>query len=236
VDVVQVSPDGRELRALLGAALGGHHSPLGGAAAPTPQQESGPAARRLLGIVGAPGSGKSTLAVALASLLPDAVVVPMDGFHLADVELRRRGVLERKGAPETFDGWGYAALLERLRRAPRAGEIVMAPGFERDLEQPLAGAIPVPTAASRIVTEGNYLLLDTPEWRAARSALDEVWFVRTDDDVRRQRLVARHIAFGKPPHAARAWVDAVDEPNARLVAESADRADLIVDLSDWQPG
>ena len=38
-------------------------------------------------------------------------MVPLDGFHLADVELERRGLRDRKGAPETFDADGYAALL-----------------------------------------------------------------------------------------------------------------------------
>ena len=106
----------------------------------------------------------------------------MDGFHLADVELDRRGLRDRKGAPETFDGWGYAALLARLRDRP--DHDVMAPEFERDLEQPLAGAIAVPAATTLVVTEGNYLLLDDPPWRAVRAELDAVWHVVTDDGVR----------------------------------------------------
>src|SRR5690606_2471025 len=75
-----------------------------------------PGERRLLGLVGAPGAGKSTLAQALADALgPRAQVVPMDGFHLANAELARLGRAERKGAPDTFDAAGYAALLRRLR-------------------------------------------------------------------------------------------------------------------------
>ena len=189
--------------------------------------------RMLLGITGAPGSGKSTLARTLAGFAADVAVVPLDGFHLADVELARRGLLDRKGAPETFDAWGYAALLARLRSRP--DHVVMAPGFERDLEQPLAGAVPVPPAASLVVTEGNYLLLDEPAWRSARATLDAVWHVVVDPAVRRPRLVARHVAFGKSPAAAAAWADRVDEPNALLVEAARDRADLLIDLTDWQP-
>ncbi len=183
--------------------------------------------RFLLGITGAPGAGKTTLAERLVRE-HGAVHVPMDGFHLADVELDRRGLRDRKGAPETFDAWGYAALLARLRARP--DHVVLAPGFERDLEQPIAGAIPVPPDAGLVVTEGNYLLLDEPPWRAVRDQLDAVWHLRADDAVRRARLVARHVEFGKTPAEAEAWVDRVDEPNARLVEACADRADLVVEL------
>ncbi|MBU2075684.1 MAG: nucleoside/nucleotide kinase family protein [Actinobacteria bacterium] len=181
---------------------------------------------RLLGLTGAPGVGKSTLAAALARSW-GAVVVPMDGFHLADVELARRGLIGRKGAPETFDAEGYAALLARVRgREP----LVMAPAFERDLEQPLAGALPVPGSAGLVVTEGNYLLLDEPRWAAVRAQLDAVWHLRVDPALRRSRLVARHVEFGKTPAEAEAWVRAVDDPNAALVEAAAERADLVIDL------
>jgi pantothenate kinase len=82
-----------------------------------------------------------------------------------------------------------------------------------------------------VVTEGNYLLLDRPEWRAVRVALDEVWFLDCPDDVRRSRLVARHMGFGKSPAEARAWVARVDDRNAALVAAGRDRADRMVATS-----
>jgi pantothenate kinase len=179
---------------------------------------------RLLGITGAPGVGKSTVAAYLG--LP---IVPMDGFHYADVELARRGLLDRKGAPETFDAEGYAALLRRVRLGE---DQVVAPMFERDLEQPIAGAIPVP-ATGTVVTEGNYLLLDEPRWRAVRAQLDLVWHLVADEETRVERLVARHVEFGKSPDRARAWVAQVDGANARLVEAARDRADLVVDLTGW---
>jgi pantothenate kinase len=187
-----------------------------------------PAGARLLGITGAPGAGTSTLAAVLGAAL-GTTVVPMDGFHYADVELVRRGLLDRKGAPDTFDAPGYAALLGRVRARE---DDVVAPAFERTLEQPLAGAISVP-AYGPVVTEGNYLLLDEPRWRRVRDQLDVVWHVRVDEEVRRRRLVARHVEFGKPLPAAREWVDRVDEPNARLVEAAAGRADAVVDLTGW---
>nr|WP_202437759.1 nucleoside/nucleotide kinase family protein [Streptomyces sp. SID5910] len=192
--------------------------------------------RAVLGIAGSPGAGKSTLAEALVRELNGAggawaAHVPMDGFHLADAELDRLGRRDRKGAPDTFDAAGYAALLRRLREEGDGdgdGDTVYAPGFERVLEQPLAGAVPVPPAARLVVTEGNYLLLGTGAWPRVRSRLDEVWFCEVPEEERIRRLVARHEEFGKSHEAAEAWVRGTDQRNADLVAATRDRADLVV--------
>ena len=153
----------------------------------------------------------------------------MDGFHLADAELDRLGRRNRKGAPDTFDAAGYAALLARLRGDE--DDVVYAPGFERTLEQPVAGSIPVPPTARLVVTEGNYLLLDHGPWTRVRSHLDEVWFCDLDETERVRRLVARHEEFGKGHDEAVAWVLGTDQRNAGLVAASRRRADLVVPAS-----
>ncbi|GLI26515.1 nucleoside/nucleotide kinase family protein [Agromyces rhizosphaerae] len=194
--------------------------------------EVGPAgggARAILGIAGAPGAGKSTLAAAVAAGVAArgirTALLPMDGFHLADVELARLGRLDRKGAIDTFDGWGYLAVLRRVRESRHT---VYAPNFERTLEQPIAGAVAIEPGVELVVTEGNYLLMGDEPWSLVPAVLAETWFVDAPDDVRRARLVARHVEFGKSPDAAAAWVRDVDEPNARAVIARRDAADLVV--------
>ena len=182
--------------------------------------------RKLLGLVGAPGAGKSTLAAALLrSVGADrAQVVPMDGFHLANVELQRLGRAARKGAPDTFDSAGYVALLQRLREQRPDGGIVYAPEFRREIEEPIAGAIAVLPSTQLVITEGNYLLHADGPWAGAAAMLDEVWYVDIDDALREERLVRRHQQFGRSLEEARAWVAGTDAPNARLIAATRVRA------------
>ncbi len=182
--------------------------------------------RVILGITGPPGAGKTMVAELVASTAVDAVQIPMDGFHLADAELRRLGRLDRKGAIDTFDAHGYLALLQRIRA--QGDETVYAPAFDRHIEQPIAGSIPVLPAASLIVTEGNYLLDDEPPWPSVRELLSEVWYIDVPREERHRRLVARHIQFGKSPERAEAWVNTVDEPNAARIERVRHKADLVV--------
>lgn len=191
---------------------------------------AGSGRRALLGIAGAPGAGKSWLASTVAAEIPGSVVVPMDGFHRSTAELDRLGRVAERGTPRTFDADAYVALLRRVR----AGEAVRAPAFDRSREEPVPAAIPVPAGASLVITEGNYLLLDTPPWAQIRDLLDEVWFVEVAEPLRVDRLVARHVEYGRTPAeaAARATTGS-DADNARLVAASRARADLIVDTAEW---
>ena len=180
--------------------------------------------RRILGIAGPPGGGKSTVSRAVVAELGElARLVPMDGFHLAQAELVRLGRRDRMGAPDTFDAAGYAALLTRLRGNE---PVVYAPEFRREIEEPIAGAIAVPRTTPLVVTEGNYLLL----WDFIPPLLDETWYVQTDEELRVERLIQRHIQFGKTPEYARAWVLRSDERNAELVAATAASADVLVRL------
>lgn len=184
--------------------------------------------RAVLGITGAPAAGKTTLAEELVKALAGDWVahVPMDGYHLADVELERLGLRDRKGAPDTFDALGYAALLRRLHEDQ--DDMIYAPGFERVIEQPIAGAIPVPRRARLIISEGNYLLVEDARWAKVRPLVDEVWYVDLDQPERLRRLVERHLRFGKDEPTAIAWATGTDELNAAVIAATKARADVIV--------
>lgn len=189
----------------------------------------GPTTRAIVGIAGAPGSGKSTLAAKLVTALgPAAALVGLDGFHLAQRVLDDRGLAEVKGAPETFDADGYLNLLTRLRKPPD-GSTIYAPEFRREIEEPIAGAIAVPPTAEVIITEGNYLLLDSPPWVGVSAVATEVWFLDTPEDLRIQRLVERHIRYGRSPDAARERAQTgTDGRNAALVLASRERADVLL--------
>jgi pantothenate kinase len=200
----------------------------------------GDRSRAILGVAGNPGAGKSTLVDLLLERIgavegADWVAhIPMDGFHLADPQLDRIAARGRKGAPDTFDAAGYAHLLERVKR--EVDDPVYVPGFDRTLEQPLAAALVVLPSARLVVTEGNYLLLEHPHWARARRAMDAVWFVASDESERIERLVARHVQFGKAPEAARAWVATTDQRNSELVAGTVGTADRVIvnDAAGWR--
>lgn len=197
-----------------------------------------PGERRTLGITGAPGAGKSTLAERIVGELgPEtAVLVSMDGFHLANEVLHSLGRHERKGAHDTFDAWGYVALMERLRAQPKHAAngrdgIIYAPHFRRDLEEPIGSATPVDPQTPLVVTEGNYLLLESEPWPHARAAIDEVWFLAPTEQQRLSQLIERHQRFGRSPDEALERSLGSDQRNADMIAATAAGADLIVRLA-----
>ncbi len=187
--------------------------------------------RLIIGIIGAPGTGKSTVAQRMQEIMGAGVaaVVPMDGFHLSQSVIRGTELERRKGAADTFDVGGYISLLDRLKR--NSEDVVYAPDYRRAIEDPIAASIAIPRSIKIVLTEGNYLLADSGRWREVRAFLDETWYIQTPDDVRLERLIRRHINYGKAPDAAHQWATGSDEVNARQVAATKHRADRVIDVS-----
>lgn len=186
-----------------------------------------PGERRILGITGAPGSGKSTLGAILSDALgDDAILVSLDGFHLANDELNRLGRHPRKGAADTFDAAGYINLLGRLRS--RADTVVYAATFDRYLEESIACSVPISAEIPLVITEGNYLLVNDNAWGGVRDKLDACWFVDPGEDTRLDRLIARHVRFGRSPDEAKERSLGSDQVNAELILATRPRADRVV--------
>lgn len=196
------------------------------------RQRAGDGRRIVIALAGPPGAGKSTAASHLAQALNAgqpgiAALFAMDGYHFDDAVLNARGHRPRKGAPHTFDLDGYRAMLDRLKTDD--GSDIAVPVFDRALEIARAGAAIVPGSARIIVTEGNYLLLDSDGWRDLRRRFDIAVFVTAPPETITARLRQRWLGFDYDDAALLTKMEGNDLPNVRLVLGSSTGADFNLD-------
>ena len=187
--------------------------------------------RTLIGIVGKPGAGKSTVVEQIQKeFQPQEVsIIPMDGFHLSNEELIALGRRERKGAPDTFDVEGFISLIGRVKNDNQVDH--KFPIFYRELEASIDNEGLVPKESKVVVIEGNYLFSQEHNWEGIFPLLDHSWFIEIDDEIRMQRLIARHIKYGKSPAEAKQWSRGSDETNAEFIELTAHRASKVIKLS-----
>jgi len=189
-----------------------------------------PNPRSIIGIVGKPGAGKSTVVSEIEKRFDSSQVsvIQMDGYHLSNEELIALGRRDRKGAPDTFDTQSFISLITKVKNIP--GLEHRFPIFHREMEASIENEGSVPSGAKVIVVEGNYLFSEDHNWQGVFPLLDHTWFIEIDDEVRIERLIARHIHFGKSPEAAENWSRGSDEANARFIELTAHRASNVINL------
>lgn len=92
----------------------------------------GPATPFVIGVAGSVAVGKSTIARLLRELLsrwedtPRVELITTDGFLLPNAELERRGIMSRKGFPESYD---RRSLLRFVTKVKSGAEEVRAPFY-----------------------------------------------------------------------------------------------------------
>ncbi|HBT67475.1 MAG TPA: nucleoside/nucleotide kinase family protein [Agrobacterium sp.] len=189
--------------------------------------------RFIIAIAGPPGAGKSTLADALCDALlargETAAVLPMDGFHMDNGILEERGLLPRKGAPETFDVRGFLDIVSAVRKG---GQEVLVPVFDRSREIAIASARAVPPETRFVLAEGNYLLLNEAPWTTLSDSFDLTIFVGPSVAVLEERLRNRWQGYGLDAAAIQAKLFENDLPNGKRVIENARPADIRIDI--WE--
>ena len=115
----------------------------------------------VIGVAGSVAVGKSTVARLLRELLarwddtPKVELVPTDGFLLPNAELQRRGILEKKGFPESYD---RRALLRFVTAVKSGAAEVRAPFYSHEQYDIVPNAEVVVRRPDILIIEGLNVL------------------------------------------------------------------------------
>lgn len=180
----------------------------------------------VIGVAGSVAVGKSTVARLLRELLsrwddtPKVELVPTDGFLLPNAELERRGILGRKGFPESYD---RRALLRFVTAVKSGAAEVRAPFYSHERYDIVPDAELIVRRPDILIIEGlNVLqapsrnglavsdLFDFGVYVDARTQDIAEWYVR-----RFQRL--QTAAFSSPASYFHRYAD-LDETESRTAA------------------
>ena len=193
----------------------------------------------VIGVAGSVAVGKSTVARLLRELLrrwedtPRVELITTDGFLLPNAELERRGLMHRKGFPESYD---RRALLRFVTQVKSGAPEVRAPFYSHMVYDIVPDAEIVVNAPDVLIVEGlNVLQPPDPEHSLAVSDMfDFSVFVdaRTQDIARwyeERFLRLQKGAFANPSSYFRRYADLSEEDalaTARRIWESINLPNL----------
>lgn len=205
----------------------------------------------VIAVAGSVAVGKSTSSRILAELLrrwpdhPEVALIPTDGFLRPNIELERRGLMERKGFPESYDTRALLGFLEALKSGE---ERVEAPVYSHHAYDIVPDETRVVTDADIVIVEGLNVLQPGSELMVSDFIDFGVYVDAAHEHVRHwyieRFLTFRDSAFRDPEAyfhkyasltdeeavavAERIW----DEINGRNLVENIEptreRADLII--------
>ncbi len=115
----------------------------------------------VIGIAGSVAVGKSTIASALQALLrredgsPDVELVTTDSFLFSNATLEARGLMERKGFPESYD---HQRLIETLLAIKAGDSEVEVPVYSHDAYDIVPGELQIVHRPEIVIVEGLNVL------------------------------------------------------------------------------
>ncbi len=178
----------------------------------------------LIGVAGSVAVGKSTTARLLRELLarwpatPNVALMTTDGFLYPNAELERRGLMDQKGFPESYD---RRALLRFVSRVKAGHAEVRAPVYDHLTYDIVPGAEVVVRRPDVLIVEGLNVLQPARPASESRSDLAvsdffdfSIYVDARTQDVRQwyvdRFLSLRRTAFRQPESYFRRYADLSD--------------------------